>query len=255
MENETTTRAGTLEPKTHLTGKVIKTTIAGAIVDIGQKVPGVIHISQLTKDAINRVEDVVQVGQVVDVWVRRVRDDRVELTMIEPLSMEWREIKPDMVVKGKVSRLESYGVFVDIGAERPGLVHVSEISHDYVKSPSEVLKEGDEVEAKVLDVDRRKKQIRLSIKAVLPEPEKTQEEVKVEPKRSRSKKAKKDIEPAENEPHEPELTTMEIAWREAMSKAEDKKSTEVKNRKSKSEIKNEQEEIIKRTLKNRISSN
>lgn len=74
-----------------------------------------------------------------------------------------------MVVKGKVVRIETYGAFVDIGAERPGLVSVSELTRGYVKTPNEVVKEGDEVEAKVLDVDRRKRQIRLSMKAILPE--------------------------------------------------------------------------------------
>ena len=45
---------------------------------------------------VNRVEDVVQVGQTVEAWVRRVQDDRVELTMVEPLGLEWRELKPEM---------------------------------------------------------------------------------------------------------------------------------------------------------------
>jgi len=255
MENTTSEPVGGLEPKTHLTGKVIKTTIAGAILDIGQKVPGVVHISQLKKDAVNRVEDVVQVGQTVDVWVRRVRDDRVELTMVEPLNMEWRELKPDMIVKGKVSRLESYGAFVDIGAERPGLVHVSEISHDYVKSPGEVLKEGDEVEAKILDVDRRKKQIRLSIKAVLPEPEKVLAEAnKADARPNRSKKGKKEVDFVEEEAHEPELTTMELAWREAQEKAQSRKKQAERIHKAKTAAKEEQEEIFNRTLKNRITT-
>jgi ribosomal protein S1 len=95
-------QVGALEPKTKLSGKVVKTTLAGVLVDIGQELPGVIHISQLQKDQVNKPEDVVQVGQMVDVWVRRVKKDRIELTMIEPLGMEWNEIKPDSVVKGKV---------------------------------------------------------------------------------------------------------------------------------------------------------
>jgi TonB family protein len=70
-----------LEPKTKLSGKVLKTTLAGALVDVGQGIPGVIHISQLSKDAVNKVEDVVKEGQMVDVWVRRVKKDRIELTM------------------------------------------------------------------------------------------------------------------------------------------------------------------------------
>src|SRR5512136_365680 len=194
---------GVLQPKTRLMGRIIKTTIAGAVVDIGQKVPGVIHISQLQKDPVNRVEDVVQVGQTVDIWVRRAHDDRIELTMVEPLMYEWREMKPDMVVKGKVERLEAYGAFVNIGAERPGLVHVSEISHDYVKNPSDVLKIGDEVEAKILDVDRHKKQIRLSIKAATPKPEEVPvEEIKPEPRKERKGKGKKHEDEAVEEPAE-----------------------------------------------------
>jgi small subunit ribosomal protein S1 len=85
METTNAAPESALQPKAHLTGKVIKTTIAGAIVDIGQKVPGVIHISQLKKDSVNRVEDVVQVGQTIDVWVRRAHEDRIVLTMVEPL--------------------------------------------------------------------------------------------------------------------------------------------------------------------------
>jgi hypothetical protein len=65
--------------------------------------------------------------------------------MIRPLELEWREITKGMVLKGKVVRLEKFGVFVDIGAERPGLVHISEMTHGYIKSPSDVVKEGDEV--------------------------------------------------------------------------------------------------------------
>lgn len=239
-----------LQPKARLTGKVIKTTIAGAIVDIGQKVPGVIHISQLQKDPVNRVEDVVKIGQALDVWVRRVHDDRVELTMIEPLMLEWREMKPDMVVKGKISRLEAYGAFVDFGAERPGLVHVSEISHDYIKSPSEVLKEGDEVEAKILDVDRRKKQIRLSIKATQAKPEEIlPQAANPEPRKERNKKSKKQENVVEEpEPKEPEITAFQIAFQEAEARA----NKRAKAKKVKIKTTNEQEEIFNRTLENRL---
>ena len=79
-------------------------------------------------------------------------------------------------VKGKIVRLEKFGAFVEIGAERPGLVHISEMAHGYVKVPGDVVKEGDEVEAQVLEVNRRKKQIKLSMKALLPEPEEVVEE-------------------------------------------------------------------------------
>ncbi len=254
MDTTNAASESALQPKAHLKGKVIKTTIAGAIVDVGQKVPGVIHISQLQKDPVNRVEDIVQVGNEVDVWVRRLHDDRVELTMIEPLALEWRELKPEMIVKGKVTRLETYGAFVEIGAERPGLVHVSEISHDYVKNPSEVLKEGDEVEAKVLEVDRRKKQIRLSIKAAMPKPEEIIAEVnKAEPRKGRGKKGKKQEEVVEEpEAKEPELTAFQIAFQKAQERAGDKKITP-KGKKVKKGVQEDQEDIFNRTLENRIT--
>src|SRR5512134_2013369 len=83
-----------LKRKTRLTGTVLRTSLAGAVVDIGLEVPGVIHISQLQEQPTNRVEDVVKAGQVVDVWIKRVdpKKKRIELTMIKPLELEWREI-------------------------------------------------------------------------------------------------------------------------------------------------------------------
>jgi small subunit ribosomal protein S1 len=246
-------QVGALEPKTRLSGKVVKTTLAGVLVDIGQELPGVIHISQLQKDQVNKPEDVVQVGQTVDVWVRRVKKDRIELTMIEPLGMEWSEIKPDSVVKGKVVRLESYGAFVDFGAERPGLVHVSEISRGYIKSPNEIVKEGDEVEALVLDVNRRKKQIRLSMKALEPEVEEIKP-AKKEARKERGNKRKSKKESFEfevqEEPREPELTAMQIAWQEALDRANERgKDSKSKRVKAGTD---EQEDILDRTLKKRL---
>ena len=241
----------TLEPKTKLSGKVLKTTLAGALVDVGQSIPGVIHISQLSKDPVNKVEDVVKEGQTVDVWVRRVKKDRIELTMIEPLALEWKEIEPDMIVKGKVVRLEPYGAFVDIGAERPGMVHVSELAHGYVRTPNEIVKEGDEVEAKVLDVNRKKKQIKLSMKALEPEIEEfkpAKKENKKGGKRGPKKEAV-EVVPQEEE-KEPELTAMQIAWQEALHKAKAEKAYQVKRAKSK--ISQEQEDLLDRTMKKRL---
>lgn len=238
-----------LEPKTKLSGKILKTTLAGALVDIGQSLPGVIHISQLSENAVNKVEDVVKEGQTVDVWVRRVRKDRVELTMIQPLALEWKEIEPDMVVKGKVVRLETYGAFVEIGAERPGMIHVSELAHGYVKTPSEIVKEGDEIEAKVIDVDRKKKQIKLSMKALEPEIEEFKP-AKKENKKG-GKHAKKEMEEAgPAEPKEPELTAFQIAWQQAMEKSEEGK--DIKFRKMKAGVNREQDEILNRTLEKRL---
>jgi ribosomal protein S1 len=252
MTTDSIAPATALEPKTKLSGKILKTTLAGALVEVGQSIPGVIHISQLSKDPINKVEDVIKEGQSVDVWVRRVKKDRIELTMIEPLALEWKEIEPDMVVKGKVVRLEAYGAFVDIGAERPGMVHVSELAHGYVKTPSEIVKEGDEVEAKVLDVNRKKKQIKLSLKALEPEIEEFKP-AKKEPKKVGGKRGpkKETVEvPVQEEDREPEMTAMQIAWQEALDKANADRSYKIKR--AKPNVSREQEDILDRTMKKRL---
>ena len=246
-----------LGPKTKLSGKVVKITLAGALVDVGQEVPGVIHISQIQKDPVNKVEDVLKPGQSVDTWVRRVKKDRIELTMIEPLGMEWGEIQPDMVVKGKVVRLESYGVFVDFGAERPGMVHVSELTRGYVKTPGEVVKEGDEIEAVVLEVNRKKKQIRLSMKALMPEvveEEKPAREAKKPRGGKRGKKQEDNQEILDETPKEPELTAMQIAWQMAMDRSKTKDGGVSKSGKAKpiKTTSSEQEDILNRTMEKRL---
>ena len=251
METTNTVSETTLNPKEKTKGKVIKITLAGALIDLGQSLPGVIHISQLSKDAVNKVEDVVNVGDEIEAWVRRIKKDRVELTMIEPLALEWKEIEPEMVVKGKVVRLESYGAFVEIGAERPGMVHVSELTHGYVKTPGEVVKEGEEIEAKVLEVNRKKKQIKLSIKALETDVEEFKPEKRENKRRGKSSGGgtRKDLIEAlqSDEPKEPELTAMQIAWQEALNR-----SGAEKHHKNKSSVTKEQEDLLARTLEKRV---
>lgn len=240
-----------LKPKQKYEGKVMKTSLQGAIVDIGENLPGFLHISQVVDSAnpnaaVINLEDVLKVGDTLTVWVKRILKDRVELTMKEPLELEWREIKPEMVLHGKVVRLENFGAFVEIGAERPGLVHVSELSHNYVRVPSEVVKVGDEVDVKVLEVDKRKKQIKLSMKALQDEPE-----VEAAPqKTARKGKAKKEVEVDEEENELPDPTYMEIAMRKAMDRAE-KRKPEITNRikRAKMVAETEADEIYERTLK------
>ncbi|MBX3048820.1 MAG: S1 RNA-binding domain-containing protein [Anaerolineales bacterium] len=221
-----------LTKKDRISGKVVKTTLAGAVVDIGSGKLGVVPISQLRKEPVRKVEEVLKEGDQVEVWVRRINADNghIELTMIEPLAMEWRELKKDMILTGKVSKMEKFGAFVDLGAERPGLLHVSEMSHDYVRRPEDVVKVGDEIEVKVLGVDRRKKQIKLSIKALNPEPV-----IEEEP---------------EQEPQKPAPTAMEVALRKAMALSEERSDApqSVATKKSPSPV---MDDILSRTLENR----
>ena len=280
MESETNTmeveHAGEVKPKKKYSGAVSKISLAGALVDIGVGRPAVLHISQITSnstdESIKRVEDVLQLGQEIEVWVRKVKADHIELTMIKPLDLDWREIKTGMVVKGTVARLEKFGVFVEIGAERPGLVHISELAHGYIRTPSEVVKEGDEVEAQVLEVNRRKKQIKLSLKALQPEPEvilaevnaentgETQSHEKSKPRKKTAGRKERnktevsgeinlpDVTPAESDP-----TAMEMAWQAAMEKVKARRNDE-RNKKVRSASR-EQEEIISRTLEHKGQHN
>jgi small subunit ribosomal protein S1 len=252
-ETQETTPAqnlGEIKRKQHFTGSVVKTTLAGALVDIGLETPGVVHISQLQAEPVNRVEDVVQPGQQVDVWVQRVvpKKNRIELTMIKPLDLEWREIEKDMVVKGKVTRLEKFGAFVDIGAERPGLVHISEMTHDYIKDPTEVVKQGDEIEVKVLSVNRQKRQIKLSMKALEEPPVKEQKVAKsAEPTGGDKEEARE----------EPVPTAMEVALREAMVRSKEKheiESTKVKGKRKGKGANDDLEQILSRTLHQKVKT-
>jgi len=248
-----------LERKMHLKGKVIKTTKAGAIVDIGVEKPALLHVSQIIyKDdqPILRVEDALQEGQQIDVYIRNLRDERIEVTMHPPLQLEWREINKDMVLKGKVVELEKFGAFVDIGAERPGLVHISELTQGYVKNASEVVSVGDEVEVKIIDFNRRRKQIKLSMKALQPGLDEI-EGVKVTPARPSRRKKKAPAAQKENTsksaetPVENEPTFMEIAMREAMEKAGMQEPARANKSKKTKKQTSSQEDILSRTLNQR----
>ena len=220
-----------------LEGTVSKIELFGAFIDVGTKLPGLVHISKLKRGQVNRIQDILQEGQEVQVWVEKVdiNSGRLELTMIRPIELAWKDIKPGLKRKGKVVRLEKFGVFVDIGAERPGLVHVSEISSDYVSDPHEKIKQGDVIDVVVLDTDRKKRQIRLSIK----DAEEVEEIFE------------------DDEPEEVPLTAMEIALRKAMDgpeKSEDKNvSKEIKSSKE-LKSKGAQDDLLSRTLKERVKS-
>ena len=161
-----------LSPKMQLAGTVKRLELYGAFIELSPGLTGLIHVSKLGGEQVNRVSDVLKEGDQVMVWVEKVDPERqqVMLTMVPPLAVDWTDLQTDRPYTGKVTRLETFGAFVNIGAEREGLVHISELSHDYVKHPSEVVKVGDEVEVKVLGFNRRKRRIDLSMKALIEKP-------------------------------------------------------------------------------------
>ncbi len=231
-ETQSTKSLKELVPAQKLHGKISKIELFGAFVDVGLEQQGLIHISQLKRWQINRVEDIVKQGDEIDVWVLRVdpNADRLDLTLIKPLALKWKDIRPGNKNSGEVIRLENFGAFVDNGAERPGLVHVSEMRDEYVSDPGELVKVGEKVEVSVLDVDSKKRQIRLSMKAA------------------------EMIEALDDEPEEVLPTAMEIALREAIDGPNNNIETSTRNVKTTSKARKELEDIYSRTLNHKIQT-
>jgi len=149
-----------------LTGKVVKVEDFGAFVTIGAPKDGLVPVGSMAKTRINKPSDVVKEGDEVTVWVTKAskKENRIGLSMVEPPALDWNDIRPGQIFTGKVARLERFGAFIDIGAEREGMVHVSEMGSGYIGQPSDIVKVGEEVEVRVLEVNAKKRQIKLTMK-------------------------------------------------------------------------------------------
>lgn len=222
-----------LAPRMELRGKVKRIELFGAFVDIGVGQDALLHISQLGQQNVRNVEDVVKEGDEITVYVLRVEpaERRVAVSLVKPPAVTWDDLNENDIVTGTIVRVEGFGVFVDIGAERPGMVHVSELASGFVKSPSDVVKMGDQVQARIIKINRKKRQIDLSMKsleveeAVIPE-----EETEAVP------------------------TAMELALRRAMAGADAAHDTRrVKAKAKYNKRSSEQDEIIARTLREHSS--
>lgn len=161
-------------------GKVQRLTPFGAFVDLGG-IDGLVHISEMAWSHVEQPSDVVQEGEVVRVKVLKVdpENERVSLSMKAAQPGPWETITDKVnvgdTITGTVQRLVGFGAFVEIAPGVEGLVHISQISHKHIGTPHEVLKEGEEVKVKVLDINPDEKRVSLSIKETEeapPKPEK-----------------------------------------------------------------------------------
>ena len=222
---------GDLEPGVKTEGKVVRLEKFGAFVDIGAETDGLVHVSEMAQGRVDKPSDVVSEGDIITVWVKEAdrKSRRISLSMMEPPEVDINQLRPDTTLTGKVVRLESFGAFVDIGAGRDGMIHVSEMGRGYVGNPSEIVSVGDQVQVRVVEVDPRRGRISLSMKDLPMDDYVADEEIEEMP------------------------TAMELALREAMDEqgVELPTSRESRRRKKKSKRRYDeiQDDIIERTLR------
>lgn len=152
-------------------GVVKRFTSFGAFVEING-IDGLLHLSQISWNHIKNARDVLKEGQTVDVKIIGLDKEakRLSLSIKELMDKPWDNAKEkypeDSIVLGKVVRLNDFGAFIELEPGVDGLVHISKISHNRIEHPSEVLKVGEEIKAKILSVDEENKRISLSIKDI-----------------------------------------------------------------------------------------
>lgn len=174
-----------LEIGSVIDGEVVRTTSFGAFINIGN-VDGLAHISELSYSRVESVEDAVEIGQKVKVKVLDVNPDeeRISLSLKQagesPFDTFIDNHDVDDTLSGTVKRLVDFGAFVEVEAGVEGLVHISEISHDHVNVPQDVLKEEQEIQVKIIGLDKENEKISLSIKALEDAPAKPKQAKKEE---------------------------------------------------------------------------
>ena len=172
----------TLKVGDKITGTVKSLTSYGAFVDLGG-IDGMIHISELSWSRIKHPSEVVNVGDTVEVTIKALDEENKKISLgfknIEdnPWEILKNKYPVGSVVDAKIVSFASFGAFANILPTIDGLIHISQISWDRIKTPQDVLKIGDVVKAKIIDIDFDKKRVSLSIKELLDKPEETIDEL------------------------------------------------------------------------------
>lgn len=168
----------TLEEGQKITGTVKSLTSYGAFVDIGG-MDGMIHISELSWNRIKHPSEVVNVGDVVEVTIKALdaENKKISLGFKKIEDNPWEILKRDYPVgtdcKAKIVSIASFGAFANVIPGIDGLIHISQISWDRIKTPADVLNVGDEVDVRIIDIDFDKKRVSLSMKELIEKPEQT----------------------------------------------------------------------------------
>ena len=214
-------------------GRIQRVGLYGALIDIGTGQDALLHISELSNGADQSGADEMKTGDEVSAFVLKTRKDgHIALTLEKPPAVPWQSIKQGKVFTGQVVRVEKFGIFVDIGAERPGMVHVSEMADGFVRSPSDIASVGQEVEVRVIKKSGRPRQIDLSMKMQIDE-QVAQDE---------------DVEAEEEMP-----TAMAQAFQRAMKGSEDREARLESQPLGQNKLREQQEAILERTLRGSTS--
>ena len=159
-------------PGARVRGKIRNLSSYGAFVELEEGIDGMVHVSDMSwTRKINHPSEMVKKGDEVDAIVLEVsiENQRISLGMKQLTDDPWENIdrlyRMGDVVKGKVARVAGYGAFIELENDIDGLVHISQISEERVEKVKDHLKEGDEVSARVIKIDREERRIGLSIKA------------------------------------------------------------------------------------------
>lgn len=177
-------------PDSVVTGKVVRLVDFGAFVDLGG-VDGLIHVSDISWDKTKKPEDVLKVGDEVEVKILKANRERNRVSLglkqlqEKPFEKFVKEHKPGDTVEGEVVNLLDFGAFLKVAEGVEGLVHVSQLSQEHIEKPSDVLNIGDKLEVKILEINPETRRISLSKRALM-EPKTTSKE-----KKSHSEKTNK----------------------------------------------------------------
>lgn len=158
------------------TGTVTRLTDFGAFVDLGSGIEGLIHVSELSWQRVKSAKEILNEGDQVEVLITKIdqaaRKISLSLKQIQP--HPWKEgisqFKEGEIYPGTVVRLESFGVFVRLAPGIEGLIHISELSWERVKSAKEILSEGDSVDVLITKIDPSAQKISLSLRQIKPHP-------------------------------------------------------------------------------------
>jgi small subunit ribosomal protein S1 len=153
-------------------GRVAGISNFGAFVDLGGA-DGLIHISELSWEPVKSPDEIVTVGEEIDVFVLRVDRENLKIALsLRRLQPEpWDEIETKFsvgqTVTGTVTKLANFGAFARIDRGIEGLIHISELAHQVIKHPRDVVSEGDELELKIIRIEPERRRLGLSLKQTL----------------------------------------------------------------------------------------